>query len=160
MEDEKPQWKPKFKSEFSMGELDFHRYDDWLKKTDLSSARVNSCQVPTLEQVQNYFAELNVLYKNWVALISSQKIKDDIYNKVNEAKMQKRKWELSIESGIDFNKVTILNLVDVLDEIHTKLLEIKQLVGLGIVIKRVMTTKEKIKHGIRPRIDLSGLPEA
>ena len=156
----KPSWKPKFQSEFSMGELDFKRFDTWLGRAELSSAVINSNEVPTLEQVQNYFAELNVLYKSWRSLISTPNIVQEIDDSINIAKHQKRIWEQSRVSGIEYNKIAIFKLIDLLDSIHTKLLDIKQKIGLGIVVKRTMTTKEKIKYGLRPRTDFADLPEA
>lgn len=156
----KPSWKPKFQSEFSMGELDFQRFNKWLERSELSSAEINSCEVPTLELVQRYFAELNVLYKSWRSLISNPNIITELDDSINDAKHQKRLWENSRLSGIEFNKFTIFKLIDLLDSVHTKLLDIKQKIGLGIVVKRTMTTKEKIKYGLRPRTDFADLPEA
>ena len=156
----KPIFKPKFKSEFSMGELDFHRFDLWLGKADETSAIINSCIVPDIEMVQAYFSQLNVLYKSWRALISSQVVKQEIDDNIQKAKHMKRVWEESNQMGNPVNNHYILDLVDLLDSIHTKLLDVKQVIGLGIVVKRTFSTKEKIKYGIRPRTDFSDLPEA
>jgi len=161
MEDlNKPGFKPKFKSEYSMGELDFQRFNRWLERADLSSAIINSCEIPTLEMVQRFFAELNVLYNNWRALIAIPKIIDELDVAITEAKRQKRVWESAIVSGVEMNKVVIFNLIDSLDKIHKKLLDIKQKIGLGIVVKRIMSTKQKIKHGLNPQVDRQNLPES
>lgn len=161
MEDElnKPTWKPKFKSEFSMGEYDFKRFDTWLGRCELSSAGINSCEVPSLQQVQLYFSELNVLYKSWRSLISFPSIIEQLDGAIDAAKHLKRKWENCITSGLEFNKFTIFQLIDLLDSIHTKLLDIKQKIGLGIVVKKAMSTHEKIKFGIKPAIDFDNMPE-
>ena len=156
----KPSWKPKFQSEFSMGELDFVRFNKWLERSELSSAVINSCEVPSLEQVQLYFAELNVLYKSWRSLIANPIIIKELDDSINKAKHSKRLWESSKVSGIEMNKIMIFNLVDLLDSIHTKLLDIKQKIGLGIVVKKNISTKQKIRFGIKPSQDLSNLPEA
>ena len=156
----KAAWKPRFQSEFSMGELDFQRFDLWLGRAELSSATINSCEVPNLEQVQRYFSELNILYKSWRSLISSTDIKKELDDKIDEAKHQKRIWEQSITSGNPTNKIVIFNITDLLDSIHTKLLDIKQIIGLGIVVKKVMSPKEKIKYGLNPKKDFINLPEA
>ena len=153
-------WKPKFKSEFSMGELDFNRYDDWLKKSDYSSAVISSCEVPTLDQVQRYFAEINVLYKNWRSLISSVEIKKKLDEAIKNARNKKRGWENSISAGIQLNKFAIYGLIDLLDEIHTEILNIKQIIGLGIVVKKQLSMKEKIKQGVKPFSTQYDLPEA
>lgn len=161
MEDEtKPSFKPKFKSEFSMGEYDFKRYDLWLGRTELSSATIDSYDIPSLELVQRYFSELNILYKSWKPLISSPKLKEELNSMKREAKTKKRVWEQSRESGLEFNKNAIFYLVDLLDSFHEKLLEIKQVIGLGIVVKKSVSMKEKIKYGIRPKPEYSELPEA
>lgn len=154
----KPSYKPKFQSEFSMGEYDFKRFDKWLERSEISSANINSCKLPNLDQVQMYFSELNILYKSWRSLLSVPSITIELDNAVKEARNIKRLWEQSIETGTEINKVTIFKLVDLLDSIHTKLLDIKQKIGLGIVVKRNMSTKEKIKYGIRPR-GITDLPE-
>lgn len=160
MDEVKDTWKPKFQSEFSMGEYDFKRFDTWLGRAELSSANINSCEVPDLEMVQRYFSEINVLYKSWRSLISSADLKLELDNMINEAKHNKRIWEQSRITGIELNKKTIFELVDSLDSIHTKLLDIKQIIGLGIVVKKVMSTKERIKYGLNPKRDLLNLPEA
>lgn len=161
MEEAKKQlFKPKFLSEFSMGELDFKRYDKWLERSDLSSASINSTMIPDIEQIQMYFSELNVMYKNWKELISSPKIVEELDALILKCKKSKRTWELNIGSGIQFSVVNIHRLVDDLDELHTKLLKIKQIIGLGIVTKRVFTTKEKINRGMRQNKMIGDLPEA
>ena len=154
----KPHFNPKFQSEFSMGEYDFKRFDIWLGRAELSSAIINSCEVPDLPTVQRYFSELNVLYKSWRSLISIPKITEELDEKINLSKEHKRKWENSLISGVDYNKSAIFQLVDLLDSIHTKLLDIKQKIGLGIVVKKVISTKQKIKYGLNPQHNLHDLP--
>jgi hypothetical protein len=156
----KDKWKPKFQSEFSMGEYDFKRFDLWLGRAELSSAIINSCEVPDLEIVQRYFSELNVLFKCWRSLISSAELKEKLEKEINDAKRKKRIWEQTRSTGTPLNKNTIFDLIDLLDSIHTELLNIKQIIGLGIVVKKVMSTKERIKYGLNPKRDLLNLPEA
>jgi hypothetical protein len=156
----KATWKPKFQSEFSMGEYDFKRFDLWLGRAELSSATINSCEVPNLELVQRYFSELNVLYKCWRSLISSADLKKELDESINKAKHEKRQWEQTRITGIELNKVNIFSLIDLLDSMHTKLLDIKQIIGLGIVVKKVMSPQEKIKYGLNVKKDFLNLPEA
>jgi len=156
----KPTWRPKFTSEFSMGEYDFKRFDLWLGRAELSSATINSCEVPNLELVQRYFSELNILYKCWRSLISSVDLKNELDKIINDSKYQKRQWEQTIMTGLELNKVNIFNLIDLLDSMHTKLLDIKQIIGLGIVVKKVMSPQEKIKYGLNVKKDFVNLPEA
>ena len=150
---------PEFKATFDMGQLDYERYNEWLKQTESCSAQINSCAIPTLQQVQNYFASLNVLYKCWKTLIFST-IQNELDIKIKSAKDDKRLWERNTSSGLPVNKKIILRLIDTLDDIHTQLMDIKQKIGLGIRVKRTMSTAEKIKTGIHGNSDFENLPEA
>ena len=151
-------YSPEFKAQFDMGQLDYLRYNEWLKQTEACSAEINSCAIPSLEQVQKYFASLNVLYKCWKTLIFST-VQDELDKKIKLAREDKRLWERNLSSGMPLNKVIIFRLIDNLDEIHTKLMDIKQKVGLGIRVKRTMSTAEKIKVGIQGNRDFDSLPE-
>lgn len=155
-EEQKSTWRPKFKSEFSMGDRDFDRYHEALKKADESGGILDSCAVPQLEDVQKHFANLNALYKNWSALISSDHVRKEVKGLVEDARKQKRRWE---QSNLELTKPLKLKLVDTLDRLHLKLLDIKQVVGLGIVVKKVISTNQKIKNGLKPKIDFTNLPE-
>lgn len=160
MDDAKNQYKPKFKSEFSMGELDFKEFAMWQSRANLSSAVIQSCEVPELEVVQRYFSELNVLYKLWKPLMSSPNLKSEFETIKLNCRTKKRIWEQGINSGISMNKAVIFTMIDELDNFHEKLFDIKQIIGLGIVVKKTMTTHEKIANGIRRKSDFSDLPEA
>jgi len=150
---------PEFKAQFDMGQLDYERYNTWLEQCDKHSALINSSAMPTLQDVQNYFSALNVLYISWKTLIFST-IQKEIEAKINKCKMDKRLWENNISSGMPMNKVIILRLVDTLNELHGQLMDIKQKIGLGIRVKRTMSTAEKIKTGIHGNSDFENLPEA
>ena len=143
-----PGYKPRFVSEYSMGSLDFARYNEWLKYIEHWGANINSTEVPTLDMVQHYFAGLNVLYKSWRAIIAVKSVVKEIDEAIEEVKKLKRVWENSVATGLPYNKVLIQNIVDKLDKIHTKLMDIKQKIGLGIVVRQNIGTKEKIKKGM------------
>ena len=152
-------WKPRFLSEYSMGELDFLRYNEHLKMIETMSGIINSTDIPTLEQCQNYFAELNVLYKLWKPIISSAEKIKKLDDNLIKAKKIKRMWENSNRVGIPLGNNIKLSMVDILDEFHTDLMEMKQIIGLGIKVQKNMTTKEKIKAGMRPGKIRYALPE-
>ncbi len=156
----KPGYKPKFVSEFSMGSHDFERYNDWLKYVEHWSAEINSTEAPTLEMVQHLFAGLVNLYDSWRPIIAIPIIVERLDEKVNEAKKKKRVWERLSKTNIPINPNLILQLVDILGEIKTKLMDIKQKIGLGIVVKKNLTTKQKIKAGINKISKSDNLPEA
>ena len=145
-------------SEYSMGELDFLRYNEWLKQCETWSAYIDSNAVPSLEMIQHFFAGLNVLYKSWRPIISSEKIIKELDDAISNSKHKKRLWENSIETGIPFNKKNVLELCDLLDSIHRKLLYMKQITGLGIIVKKTWSVKEKIKRGIHGDKKFINLP--
>lgn len=154
----KATWKPKFVSEFSMGQFDFERYNDWLKNTEKYSAEINSTDSPGIELIQNYFACLNVLWKSWRPIVAVPSKVEEIDKAIAECRALKRFWEDSRRSNFPVNLPKIRQIVDALDAVHTKLMETKQLVGLGIVVKKNMDTKEKIRAGMR-RGYYNDLPE-
>jgi len=152
-------WKPKFLSEYSMGELDFLRYNEHLKNIEEYSGMINSTDVPTLELCQIFFAELNVLYKCWKPIISSADKISKLNVNLKEAKRIKRMWENSNRVGMPLGTPIKLKMADILDDFYTDLMEIKQIIGLGIKVNKSMTTKEKIKAGMRPGKSHYFLPE-
>jgi hypothetical protein len=156
----KASFRPKFTSEYSMGELDFLRYNEWLKLTEHWSAMINSTAEPTLEMIQNFFACLVNLYDSWRPIIAVPNVAEDIDNSIIKAKNLKRIWENSLELGLPFNRKKRNDLVDLLGSIKTRLYQIKQVIGLGIVVKRNLSTTEKIKLGIHGDRNFDYLPEA
>lgn len=156
----KASWRPKFQSEYSMGELDFMRYNETLKNIDLLSARVHSTFTPELELMQNFFSELINLYDDFRPLISNGIIMKEFDDLIANGVIKKRKWERSMKANMPINKVIIFEFVDLCRMLKTKLYSIKQVLGLGIQVKRMMTTAEKIKRGIRGDNNFDRLPEA
>ena len=156
----KATFKPRFVSEFSMGSLDFERYNEWLKYIEHWSSIINSSAIPSLEMCQAYYAGLLNIYDSWRPLIAIPDITIELDNAFDRCKLMKRVWEQSLESGMQLNKNTVLNFVDLLNIIKRKLLGIKQVIGLGIVVRKNTTVMEKIRLGVRGNKDFSNLPEA
>ena len=157
----KPTFKPKFFSEYSMGALDFNRFDYWIREADKWGAIIDSKDIPDLYEVQQYFAAINCLFRNWKAIIALKQIQEEYMIKIGEARSMKRIWEDNYKIGNPMNKKFILKLTDLLGEIHTKLMETKQIIGLGIAVKRSMSIQERIKRGVRGhKDDFDDLPEA
>jgi hypothetical protein len=156
----KATWKPKFLSEYSMGELDFNRFNDHLKFVEQYCGEINSTDIPTLQQCQNYFSGLNTLYKLWRPLVAIPSVTEAMDNTLVETRRIKRMWENAERCGMSFNQVTKIKLADTLDGFHTKLMNFKQIIGLGIVVKRNFSTKEKIRQGMgRNKTNSNYLPE-
>lgn len=160
VEDLKNSWKPKFTSEYSMGQFDFSRLDKTLTQVDYLSAVITSTDLPQLELMQQFFAQLKNLYDNFRPIISNAKITEELAGYIKEGKRRKRMWEGSRRNGMQTSPVIILEFVDLLDNLKTRLYEIRQVIGLGIVVRRNMSTAEKIKQGVHGNKDFGNLPEA
>lgn len=156
----KNSWKPKFTSEFSMGQFDFARLDKTLTQVDYLSGLVTSTALPSLEMMQQFFAQLKNLYDNFRPIISNGSVTKELDLVVKEGKARKRQWENSQRTNTPLNPVKITDFVDLLDAFKTRLYDLKQVIGLGIQVRRNMTTAEKIKQGVHGNRDFSNLPEA
>lgn len=156
----KPTWRPRFLSEYSMGELDFRRFDKTLNEIDYLSALVNSCHIPELDLMQQFFAQLINLYDDFRPLISFATVTREFDGIISKGIKIKRLWEQSKKSGIPMNQKQIFEFVDLCRALKTKLYSTKQVMGLGIAVKKYMSTAEKIKKGIRGNIRADDLPEA
>lgn len=155
----KGSWRPKFQAEYSMGELDYMRYNETLKNIDILSAIVHSSSVPELELMQKFLAQLINLYDDLQPLFSNALIQEEINKIISETIRLKRVWENNKTSNMPINKVIVIQLVDLCRVLKTKLYYYKQVLGLGIQVKRMMTTAEKIKRGIRGDRNFANLPE-
>lgn len=164
MEEEKdfnqPGYKPKFVSEYSMGSLDFERYNQWLKFVEQWSSEINCVHIPTLDMVQHLYSGLNILYDSWRPIIAQPKIAKEIDEKFNQVRDRKRIWEKRVEEGTQPPKAFIIKIVDLLMEIKRKIMDIKQVIGLGIVVKKNMSSREKILAGMIRKPSFEGLPES
>jgi len=159
-ETNKPDFKPRFQSEFSMGEYDFKRIDNTLTKVDFFSSLVNSTYLPSLELMQNYFANLVNLYDNFRPIMSIPAVTNELDTMIKESTKLKRIWERAIKSGTPMNEFTIIKFVDALNETKRKLYYIKQVIGLGIMVRKNLNTAQKIKMGVRGDNSFKNLPEA
>lgn len=155
----KSTWRPNFKSEYSMFGLDFERYAKCLSDLDSTSGLIHSVNVPSIELVQRYFAQLNVLYLNWRSLMNNKDKTTMLDGAINEAIKRKRQWETSMQLGSSYSKKLKLELVDLLNKFHMEILQIKQVIGIGIPVKRILSAKQKIKAGMNKTPNWEGLPE-
>lgn len=153
-------WRPKFQSEYSMGSHDFERYNQTLIKIDELSAIVNSTASPPLELMADFLSQLQNLYDNFRALISVGTLQKEYEKLFKEGIDLKRQWEQSKRSGTPFSKKKLFIFIDLCRNIKTKLYSTKQVIGLGIVVRKNMTTTQRIKKGIRGDSSFGNLPEA
>ena len=143
-----PKYAPKFLSEYSMGQLDFLRYNDHLRFVEKICGEINSTDIPILEQAQAYFSGLNTLYKLWRPLLSIPQVVIEMDGWLTEAKKIKRRWEQGQRCGMEISNSLKLKMVDLLDQFHTRLMYLKQVIGLGINVRKNFTTKQKIRMGM------------
>lgn len=156
----KPTWKPRFQSEYSMGELDFQRFNRTLCTIDSLSALMNSTYLPSLQLMQQLFSELINLYDDFRPLISYANITKSIDEVQERGITLKRIWEQNVASGMPVNRKNVFEFVDLCRGLKTKLYYLKQTIGLGIVVRRNMDTAEKIRKGVHGDRDFDQLPEA
>ncbi len=141
-------YKPKFLSEYSMGQLDFIRYNEWLKYVEMYSAEINSTTEPTLEMVQHFFSGLVNLYDNWRPIIALKPVVESLDKMIEDAKLKKRLWENNQKSSMPTPLKLKREIIDILGNMKRKLMEVKQIIGLGIILKRNMSGREKIDMGM------------
>jgi hypothetical protein len=118
-------WKPKFKAQYSMGELDYMRYDIMLKMSDEFRIRTICRDSSAIEP---YYAVLNTLYANWRQLIIDLNKFDELFEKMNKAL---KDWKA--QTGI---KTFPITLAEMLLNVHRDLLCLKQIIGLGIPVQK------------------------
>lgn len=143
-------FKPFLQAEFPMWGYDYARLNNWLMWIEYWSAVINSKETASLDELQNYFASLNVLYKALRVLLSNKEQIKDYDEYVARAKKIKRTLEAQNRmSGAMLSKGLIIELTDILDKIHTALMELRQVVNLGIPVRITKSSADRIKEGFR-----------
>ncbi len=133
-------------AEITMGKQDYERYDAILRRADelaleLKPPQINPRAIPA------YNAILRQLYGNLRPVLADQYRKqvDDFYKE-----LQKQLEKFSSESNKRNQKVlkVDVDLILNLEKMHFLLLEIKQIVGLGINISKKEALKDKMKRAL------------
>jgi len=138
---EKPIMKSRFKAEFSMGQLDYERYHNMLQAADMYAIR---CRNFENSFVLPFYAVLKQLYANFRPIIFETKKKDfEERFKLVEKEINRRQVA---GSKLNFP----LQIFRILEEIHFDLLEIKQLIGLGIEVRKEMAKKTIMRKALVP----------
>lgn len=136
-----------FKSVYSMGQYDFERFHKILLRLDEFSIELNS---GNYEIISAYYSTLRTLYRSWKPLIhDSRKEGDDVWSRSDfevafrqvKPEVDRIRKNLFSQAKFSFKQETL----EVLDEIHTQLMIIKQLIGLGIEVKKEFTPNQKLK---------------
>jgi len=139
---DEPQKKFMMRSEYSMGQYDFIRYDRLLSAMDELSVQVSSYNVNALLPFHSVLWEL---FKNFSPIMID--IKREEY-KSKFKNLRDRILEEINRGSNDDNATIDQNLIDELDDIQIELLGIKQIIGLGIMISKDYSREDLIKKGL------------
>lgn len=150
-------FRPRLRSVFSMGQLDFFRFDAILKQIDMVAINI---QVPdNIIQDKNilwqYFGGLYVFYLNIRPNIiaESGKKKDD-GKKSEDLQKAMDKYFLDARASLRLwmrnakpNRETIpFDIVEKLERMHMILMELKQQLGIGIEMKGRIDIDAKLRY--------------
>lgn len=129
---------PKFLSEYSMGQYDFERYHQLLIMADfLANEVLNKNAIA----IKPFYAKLIVLYSNFRPLV---------YNKGKWEKYKKECEELMKEWGkksyTEGKNLFPVTLADKLIDFWQELLLLKQIIGLGSVVKKNESLRTKLNR--------------
>jgi len=137
---DKPVMKPRFKSEFSMGQLDFERYHRLLTAMDWYAVE---CRRFNQDAVVRLYSVLKQIYYNFRSIIFETKRKE------LEKKFKIIEGEI-IQRGMAGFKFTFsMKIFRLLEEIMADLLEIKQIIGLGIEVRPEVSKKQRWERALR-----------
>lgn len=129
---------PKFLSEYSMGQYDFERYHQLLIMADFLADQVLNKNVLAIKP---FYAKLITLYSNFRALVYN-KGKWEVYKKDCEKLMNE--WgKKSFSEGKNLFPVTLANK---LIEFWQELLLLKQIIGLGSVVRKNESLRTKLNR--------------
>ena len=115
------------KSEFNMALLDFERYDSMLRFADEAAIKV---RIGKYEYIPSYYSVLKQIFINFIPFLHESAAK--------ELDEKFRYVEKNME--IDKNKVR-LSVANILEEIHRKLLILRQRIGLGLPVRKIHLDK-------------------
>jgi len=129
---------PRFLSEYSMGQYDFERYHQLLIMADFLADQVLNKNVLAIKP---FYAKLITLYSNFRPLVYN-KGKWEVYKKESERLMNE--WgKTSAKEGKNLFPVTLANK---LIEFWQELLLLKQIIGLGSVVRKNESLRTKLNR--------------
>lgn len=129
-------------SQFSMGQLDFERFDKILSAMDLWGARVWNDEE---EAIRPFFALCKQFYKNIRHIVVKREKIDKVFE---ETKSKIDDMEMLQGRNATY-KHLLPGIFDGLDEITNKIYEIKQWLGLGIEVQKKLSQKKKWERAMR-----------
>lgn len=123
-----------------MGELDFNRFDLILRAMDTLAL---SCGSQDPYAVKPYLNALKIFYR-YLRPILYDSVKNRLDMDFEDLKREIEGWLLVDKGYTRFPR----NTYDKLDKLHTTLLEIRQIVGLGIVVRSQESLKKRLERGL------------
>lgn len=137
-----------FKSEFSMGQYDFERFNKLLYNMDEYAVRVACSDFTALIPL---FSVLWEIYKNFQPIIFEtereyykkqfKSVRINIDSELNRIAYNKRN---SMYSDLSISRSLLFKL----DKLQMDMLQIKQIIGLGISVQKQEVFKTKIERAL------------
>lgn len=132
----------KVRSTFSMGQLDFERYNKLFERADEYGMQVEN---QNINAIRPYFATLMQFYKQIRVIVLDRERLDFLSKSI---KKQLNFMENQIRMG-NPTAYLIARLMEDVDEFVDKIYETKQLIGLGIQTENVLSYKKKWDRAAR-----------
>jgi hypothetical protein len=136
-----------FKLSFSMCQYDFERFNELLKQMDFYAIRVACHDSVSMTPLYSVLWEI---YKNFRSIIfeSQRKKYEDKFKQVKTliGSFSTTNQELK---AYGMNQVSTENtILKLLDELQMDLLDIKQIIGLGIMVEKQETSSTKLARAL------------
>jgi len=118
-----------------MGELDYLRFDKILKAVDTYGFLTNSGDIDFL---RSYYSSLFQLYVNWRTILykDEQQLLDKKFKELD-------RLITDYFSSKKKNNIFLGRIIERLNEINIRLIDLKQRIGLGVPLKQVISGKRK-----------------
>src|SRR3990167_385200 len=128
----------KLRSEYNMGEYDFERFHQILKIIDEYGFRV---KMNDINAIQPYLAAMKQLFINLRCYMvePTRRLLDDLF-----AEIENELYNISRKKSNQIPKL----LIEALEDINIKLIEVKQFIGLGILVSRQFSAKTKLRKAM------------
>ena len=134
--------RPVLKSQFSMGQLDFIRYDKLLSAADMYGVMVED---GNKDAIKPFFSCLNQFYRQIRWMTVKRQEADALKLRI---KQNIRTMEDYEARGMDFSSV-LANLRKDIELFANIVYELKQFCGLGINVEKVLSEKMKWERAAR-----------
>lgn len=132
-------FRPAYNAEFNMGGLDYNRMDEYLKIVDNCMVRI---RMGDFSKLHLWFSWLRQIY-SYLKAVTYEGKKAELDSNFNE--LEKEIWKINQQSG---KRLTDLNFIKKLETLNDDVYNLRQLVGMGIPVKRNFTNDERLKKAL------------